>query len=133
MLGKLLADALATRHSDSLPQAIIPVPLHHKRQRDRGFNQALEIARPVARALKIPLNFKSCHRIRSTMAQSTLNAEKRRANIRGAFKIKEKLNIRHVAIIDDVITTGQTVNELSRMLRQHGVNNIEVWSIARAE
>lgn len=133
LLGELLAKALSARGLSQLPQVILPVPLHNTRQRNRGFNQALEIARPVSKALKIPLNFKSCIRTRATIAQSTLNAKKRRANIRGAFKIVKNLNVQRVAIIDDVITTGQTVNEMARTLKQHGVDNIEVWSIARAE
>lgn len=133
LLGGLLADALSTRKFTPLPQVILPVPLHPSRQRDRGFNQALEIARPVSKALKIPLNFKSCIRTRPTVAQSTLNAKKRRANIRGAFRMTANLNVQHVAIIDDVITTGQTVNEMAHTLKQQGVDNIEVWSIARAE
>jgi ComF family protein len=133
LLGGLLADALSARKTTPLPQVILPVPLHTTRQRDRGFNQALEIARPVSKALKIPLKFNSCIRTRPTLAQSTLNAKKRRANIRGAFKMTENLNVQHVAIIDDVITTGQTVNEMARTLKQQGIENIEVWSIARAE
>ncbi|MCK4950419.1 MAG: ComF family protein [Gammaproteobacteria bacterium] len=133
LLGNLLADALSDRPPESLPELIIPVPLHSSRQRERGFNQAVEIARPVSRALNIPLNYSGCIRSRPTIAQSTLNKSERRSNIRGAFAVKRKINIKNVAILDDVITTGQTVNELARTLKQHGVQNIEAWSIARAE
>lgn len=133
LLGNLLADALANRPAESLPEVIIPVPLHSSRQRARGFNQAVEIARPVSTALNIPLNYHSCIRTRPTIAQSTLNARKRRSNILGAFAVKRKINIKNIAILDDVITTGHTVNELARTLKQHGAHNIEVWSIARAE
>ena len=133
LLGNLLADALSSRPPESLPEVIIPVPLHPSRQRERGFNQAVEIARPVSRALNIPLDYHGCIRSRPTIAQSTLSAKKRHSNIRGAFAVKRKINIKNVAILDDVITTGQTVNELAHTLKQHGIQNIEVWSIARAE
>ncbi len=128
-----MADFLQQRLKDEeLPELIIPVPLHRARLRRRGFNQALEIARPVARRLDLKLESRAIRRVRSTSAQMDLPARKRRANIRGAFAVRAGLAATHVALIDDVVTTGATVNELSRVLRRAGVERVEVWVCARA-
>ena len=130
-LGELLAQQVLA--SDSRPQAIVPVPLHGARLRERGFNQALELARPVAQALQLPLLTRHCQRIRATTAQTALSAKQRRKNIRGVFQVVQPLPARHVAIVDDVMTTGQTVNELAKTLRKAGATQIDVWICARAE
>lgn len=130
LLGGLLSEALE-RQGGPLPECIIPVPLHPTRLRERGFNQALELARPVARRLDIPLLSDRVKRIRLTPAQSQLDLNARRENLRGAFFINRAIQARHVAIFDDVITTGSTVLELARVLRKAGVEEIEVWACAR--
>ena len=79
-----------------MPEIIIPVPLHRTRLRERGFNQALEIARPIARSLDIPVDYKSCERVRKTPAQSLLPAAERRKNIKGAFRVTRPITARHV-------------------------------------
>jgi len=114
-----------------MPEIIIPVPLHRTRLRERGFNQALEIARPIARSLSIPVDYKSCERVRKTSAQSLLPAAERRKNIKGAFRVTRPIAARHVAILDDVMTTGHTVQELAATLRKAGVERIDVWVVAR--
>lgn len=114
------------------PQRLIPVPLHRKRYHQRGFNQAIEIAQPISRQLNIPLDTRCCLRRVDTTAQAELHADERRKNIRGAFQVRHHINYKHVAIIDDVVTTGATVNELAKMLRKEGVTKIEVWCCARA-
>ncbi|MGD8999793.1 MAG: ComF family protein [Granulosicoccaceae bacterium] len=129
-LGKLLAISLAA-HPLSRPDAILPVPLHPRRLRQRGFNQALQIARPVARRLQLPLLTRHCHRRRDTQAQSDLPLHARRANMRGAFVFRRPVTARHVAIVDDVMTSGHTVAELCRQLRRQGVEEISVWCCAR--
>jgi ComF family protein len=129
ILGELMAERLVK--SRDLPECIIPVPLHSKRLKERGFNQSLEIARPIARSLKIPIDIKSCKRIRHTEAQTIIPAKLRKKNIKNAFKVDESFNAKHVAIVDDVVTTGNTISELSRMLRKVGVERIEVWCCAR--
>lgn len=129
LLGTLLAERLHGR--SDLPEAIIPVPLHESRYRKRGFNQAIEIARTVSRRLDIPLDLTACRRIRATVAQARLPAGERRGNLRKAFAARPGLVHRHVAILDDVVTTGTTVNEVARTLRWAGVEKIEVWACAR--
>ncbi|MGZ8243872.1 ComF family protein [Methylomagnum sp.] len=129
LLGALLADSLASRAN--LPEVIIPVPLHPSRYRKRGFNQSTEIARVVSRRLAIPLDLHACRRVRATTAQSRLTARERRRNVRRAFACPSALPYRHVAIIDDVLTTGMTANEVARTLRRAGVEKIEVWACAR--
>lgn len=131
LLGERLAGYVA-RHITQAPQVILPVPLHRMRLRERGFNQALELARPVARRLNIPLDYRSGARVRATAAQSLLPAAERRLNIKGAFQITRPLAARHAAIVDDVMTTGHTVEEFAATLRKAGVEKIEVWVLARA-
>ena len=130
-LGELLALHLK-REAPSLPELIIPVPLHRARLRQRGFNQSLEIARPLARRLNIAVDYQSCERVRNTSAQSLLPATERRKNIKDAFRVTRLLTARHVAIVDDVMTTGHTVQELAATLRKSGVERIDVWVLARA-
>jgi ComF family protein len=133
LLGKQMAHAIQHqwyRHQP-LPEMIIPVPLHARRLKERGFNQALEIARPIAKQLHIPLNITQCTRSLSTMAQAKLPAEKRALNIKNAFHIHGDLTGYHVAILDDVITTGHTINEFSKALKKAGARRIDVWCCAR--
>lgn len=131
LLGGLLAARLAAR-TNPLPQLLIPVPLHRSRLRERGFNQATEIARVLARRLRIPLDRRLCERQRATEAQSLLPVKVRHWNVRNAFAMPGTTRARHVAIVDDVMTTGHTVNELARVLRRGGIETVEVWVIARA-
>ncbi|MEW6648246.1 MAG: ComF family protein [Pseudomonadota bacterium] len=131
LLGELLARHLV-EHVVAVPDLIVPVPLHPARLHERGYNQALELARPVARRFGIPLAPERVRRTRATATQSLLAAEERRRNVRGAFELVRPLAARHVAIIDDVIATGSTVGELARVLRRGGAERIEVWAVARA-
>ena len=130
LLGALLADAI-DRSAAELPDCILPVPLYKKRLRQRGFNQSLELARPVARVLNMPVDVQSVIRVRDTHAQTGLDKKQRRKNIRGAFDVARPLNAHHVAILDDVVTTTSTVNELARILKRAGVKRVDIWSIAR--
>jgi ComF family protein len=113
-----------------LPDLIIPVPLHTKRLRERGFNQAVEIARPISKKLTLPMHH--CSRIKYTHPQATLLAEERVKNMRGAFLITQDLTNKTVAVVDDVITTGQTINEFCKTLKKAGAKRIDVWCCARA-
>ncbi len=115
-----------------LPERLIPVPLHRSRLRERGFNQATEIARALGRRLELPVDRRLCRRIRRTGTQSLLPAGSRRHNVRNAFALNGTPRARHVAIIDDVMTSGHTANELARVLQGAGVEIIEVWVVARA-
>ena len=115
----------------NLPECIVPVPLHPQRLRERGFNQALELARIVSKKLDIPLDYSICQRNKATPFQSGLSAKQRYINLRNAFVITESPPYKHVAIFDDVVTTGTTVNELAKQLKKSGIEIVEVWAIAR--
>lgn len=133
ILGELLANRIQTQWywNKPLPDLIIPIPLHPLRLRERGFNQALEIARPIAKALAIPIDFQGVKRIKNTRAQSGLLAEERKRNIAQAFSITRDYSNLTIAILDDVITTGHTVRECCRMLKNQGAARIHVWCCAR--
>jgi ComF family protein len=109
------------------------VPLHRRRLRRRGYNQALELARPLARSLGVPLDHGALLRRRATEAQTELDAVARRRNVHGAFALREGVALpAHVAILDDVMTTGATLAECVRVLRRAGVSRVDVWALARA-
>lgn len=132
VMGEILADHVEERlASGDRPQVLLPVPLHPHRLRERGFNQALEVARPVARRLQIPLHPRLCRRRLATPRQTGLSALERRRNLRGAFAAEDLGGITHVALIDDVVTTGATVTELTRVLRRAGAERVEVWAVCR--
>lgn len=116
-----------------LPQLLLTVPLHRGRLRQRGYNQALELARPLERGLGVPLRHEVLQRARRTEAQTELDALGRRRNVRGAFALRADITLpAHVAIIDDVMTTGATVAECARVLKRAGVRRVDVWALARA-
>lgn len=116
-----------------LPQAIVPVPLHRSRLRRRGYNQALELAKPLARYLGVPLLRDALRRMRATHAQTELSAVQRRRNVRGAFATNFDGAVpEHVAVLDDVFTTGATLAECVRVLKHAGVTRVDVWALARA-
>lgn len=131
VLGGLMAEHLAAM-AEPLPEVIVPVPLHVSRLRERGFNQALELARPVARRLGLPLELRHVIRVRATDPQTDVPAKLRSRNVRNAFSVLPGWTARRVAIVDDVMTTGHTLNELTRTLRRAGVSEVRVWVCARA-
>jgi ComF family protein len=132
LLADLLADKIVARTAP-LPDFLIPVPLHPSRLRIRGFNQATELARHLGRRLAVPVDHRLCQRDRPTQPQSLTPLRQRRRNLHGAFSMSGKQPVgAHVAIIDDVLTTGHTAEELARVLRHAGVACIEVWVIARS-
>lgn len=131
LLGKLLAEYLSSSDFD-LPDRLIPVPLHRSRLRQRGYNQALEIARPVARQLSLSIDSRSLRRVRATPPQMELKLGERKRNIRGAFACSDDLMGEHIALLDDVVTSGHTVREIAGVLRKAGAGKITIWSIARA-
>lgn len=130
LLAGLMADFLLHQQCE-LPELIIPVPLHVSRLRERGFNQALELARPLARRFNRPVDSRLAVRNRATLPQMELSKKARCKNVRGAFELIGQLEVRHVAIIDDVVTTGSTVNELATVLRRGGAERVDIWAIAR--
>ena len=133
--GRLLAGLwLRSLPASALPQAdcIIPVPLHPRRLRHRGYNQALELARPIAATLQLPIAHSLCVRNKATRVQSELALKERKKNLRHAFSVRQNHNYKHIVIIDDVVTSGNTVNELARTLKLSGVETVQVWAVARA-
>jgi ComF family protein len=130
-LAELLARHLLSHRRDRWPDLIVPVPLATARFKERGFNQAVEVGLVLERRLQIPLQANIVRRIRETREQSGLEAKERRKNLRGAFAVERTLLPQHVAIVDDVVTTGSTMNELARTLRRAGVERIEAWALAR--
>ncbi|MGQ0622735.1 MAG: ComF family protein [Panacagrimonas sp.] len=130
-LGRLMAQQLA-RRPEPLPDLVIPVPLHRQRQFQRGYNQARELARGLAGVLAIEVDEQAVSRTRATPDQIGLNAAARRRNLRGAFAVTRDLSGLHVALLDDVLTTGATLDELARAVRAAGASRIEAWALARA-
>jgi predicted amidophosphoribosyltransferase len=107
--------------------------LSAQRLRERGFNQSLEIARTLAMRLHVPLAAAACQRIRHTPPQAALPLDQRRANIRGAFVCEAELEGARVVIVDDVMTSGATLNELTRVLLRAGAAEVRGWVVARTE
>lgn len=131
-MASVLADLLAARiDTDALPDFIVSMPLHPARLRERGFNQALEIARGVSRKLGVALLPGICRRIKDTPSQTGLPWKEREKNIRNAFTCEADLRGKHVAMLDDVMTTGATLNELAKALRKSGAAHVSGWVVAR--
>jgi ComF family protein len=128
-LGACLAQAV--EHA-SRPDALVPMPLHPMRIRERGFNHASEIARMLARQLDLPLDLDSCRRIRDTPPQMGLKHDARRRNVRGAFACSDKVKGQQIALIDDVMTTGTSLDELAATLKRAGAREVSCWVVARA-
>lgn len=117
----------------AVPAWLVPVPLHHGRLRERGYNQAMELAAPLARRLGTALRGDVLVRQRPTSPQTELGAVPRRRNVRGAFVTRADVAWpAHVALLDDVMTTGATLEECARVLKRAGVARVDVWAMARA-
>ena len=124
-----MAEQLKSR--DSLPQLLIPIPLHPRRLRERGYNQSLELAKQLSKQLNISVRHDILSRIRDTPPQASLPFSDRKKNMKQAFQLKRIDIPSHVALVDDVLTTGHTATVAAKSLRQAGVKTIEVWTIAR--
>ena len=131
VLGSLLADTLAQEPNLS-PDIIMPIPLHRSRLRSRGFNQAYEIARFVAKRLHIPLDPWILERNRNTPTQTDLPRRSRAKNVRDAFAVKGDVTDLRIALLDDVMTTGHTANAAALALLRAGAKEVQVWLVARA-
>lgn len=125
--GGALAAACGDLHAD----LIVPMPLHRQRLAERGFNQALEIARPLAAMRGIPLDGHCCTRQRATAPQEGLTLRERRRNLRRAFACNTDFAGRHLLLVDDVATTGASVDECARTLKLHGAGRVTVVVLAR--
>ena len=130
VLGGLLAQAVAAAEPRRI-DAIIPVPLSAARIAERGYNQANEIARVVARATRARLDTSLCERVRDTPAQVGLPLAEREANVRGSFHCPRMLGGMSIAVVDDVMTTGATLDEAARTLKAAGAASVVNWVVAR--
>lgn len=132
VLLDLLSEPLAARAMEyALPDLLIPMPLHPARLKERGFNQAREIAAALSRRLAIPLAASACRRIRDTPPQAALKLKERAGNLRGAFVCDLSLHGRHVALIDDVMTSGASLDALAQAVRRQGAARVDAWVAAR--
>lgn len=127
----VLGDALAAAAAERTVDAVVPMPMHAARLYTRGFNVASEIARVVARRRRIALDTHTCRRIRDTPPQVSLAYAERRRNMRGAFACGPGLAGRRIALIDDVMTTGTSLDALARCLKDAKAAWVECWVVAR--
>ncbi len=133
-----LAELLIEHYSnDQWPQVLLPVPLHKKRLRERGYDQALLLASALTKQLRnlslssLAIDTQLITRTNHSPPQQGLDAKARQSNIRNAFTLKQKPAWKHVALIDDVVTTGATVSEIAKLLKKHRVERVDIWTIAR--
>lgn len=136
LCGSALSDLLLTflqskYQKKPWPQAIIPVPLHPKRLAERGYNQAAELAKPLAKALKIPLYLDICERVKETATQTAISEKERHMNLKNAFVVANPTKLKHIAIVDDVLTTGSTSVALAKTLKKSDVERVDVWVVAK--
>jgi len=130
--SQMLIEHLRVYFSESQPEVIVPVPLHRWRMFRRGFNQAHELAKRLGRAYDIPVDASMAVKIKHTKAQARLHAGERQKNLDESFKVRLKKPIAHVLIIDDVFTTGATVNALAQEFKKAGVKRVDVVALFRA-
>jgi len=129
LLGQLMAQSISIK---TKPDVLIPVPLHPKSLNERGYNQALELAKIIAHYHQIPLDYNACQCVKKKRKQSTLSDEERRRNVKGIFQVKQiKSHWQHIVLVDDVMTTGATLNELAKVFLQAKIKQVEVWCCAR--
>lgn len=132
LAGRLAARFRESRTGNAPDLVVLPMPLHRKRLAERGFNQSVEIARPLARLLGCRLQVGGVTRTRSTVSQTELDLRDRRRNVRGAFRCDIDLAGLRVAVVDDVMTTGATLDELARVLKRAGAAEVVNLVVARA-
>jgi len=129
-LANSLGDRLAQRVTVR-PDCLVAMPLHPLRLRERGFNQSLQLARRIGQQLDLPVLPYACQRVRNTPSQSTLPWKERNKNMRKAFSCTAEVAGKHIAVVDDVMTTGATLNELTLALLNAGASEVSVWVVAR--
>ncbi|MYM21673.1 ComF family protein [Duganella sp. FT135W] len=133
LCARLLRDAVLSHPDYTLPALLCPVPLGPRRLAERGYNQALEIARPLARSMGVALHARLVVRVHETAAQSSVTPERRQQNIAGAFAVPDAALVagRHIGVVDDVMTSGRTLNELAATLKRHGAAQVSNLVFAR--
>lgn len=129
--GNLLVNQMAANGLVTTPDLIIPMPLHPQRLKERGFNQSLEMARIVSKKLNVKLDHNACERIKLSPPQASLPLKERVKNMKGAFACHQPLYGQTVVVIDDVMTTGASLNALAKTLKKAGAGRVECWVVAR--
>lgn len=130
-LSRLFAQLMMTHKKMQAIDLIIPMPLHPTRLKERGFNQSLEIARCLAKQQHIALDYTSCTRTKFTPPQASLPLKDRVNNVRGVFSCNAHFPKLRIALIDDVMTTGASLNELAKTIKHAGASHVECWVVAR--
>ena len=129
--GRVLGRLALERFDATGVDRLVAMPLHPHRLRERGFNQAVELARPLARARSLAFAPDTCRRVRAAPPQAGLHRDQRTKNVRGAFVVARPVHGQHLAIVDDVLTTGSSVNELARVLLEAGAASVRAWVMAK--
>lgn len=127
-LGSLMQESVP--HTQDLPDCLIPVPMHASRIKQRGFNQAALLAKYLSKQLAIPCALNLCFKTRNTAPQASLNSEERHKNLLNSFRVTP-VPYAHVALVDDLLTTGSTANEIAKLLKKAGVKRVTLWCCAR--
>jgi len=125
---KLMCDALTI--TSYTPGCLVPVPMHAKRLKERGFNQAAELTKLLARKMRLTYDLTLCEKTINTVPQVYLNAKQRKRNLHQGFRAYPTAH-RHITLIDDLLTTGSTADELALILKKQGVEKVDVWCLAR--
>lgn len=131
-LGRRLGKQLCKDNDYFRPDVLVPVPLHPKRQRKRGFNQSEQIAQGLSVEIGVPVHTKLVKRVRNTKTQTGFNASERQRNVKNIFSCTSKVVPANVGVVDDVLTTGATVNECAQALLTAGAQRVQVFTLARA-
>lgn len=134
--GRIFAELLRSRLDASNIDALVAVPIHPLRRRERGFNQAEQIALPLAKALQIPLIRGGVKRVKNTPSQTHLNKAQRQRNLKQAFAVNAErfVGLQRIALIDDVITTGATMQQLAKAIKTGtGIDYVESWAAAKTK
>jgi len=131
-LAKIFSKETTTRHNP-LPQLLIPVPLHWSRLMKRGFNQSVELCRHLSAEFQIPFDRSAVYRTRRTPPQVELPLNRRRRNVDSCFGLRRHLHVDSVAIVDDVMTSGETMNQVASLLKKHGISVVQAWAVLRTD
>ena len=123
----------AKQQGDTKSDLLIPIPLHNRRMRERGFNQALELTRALSRELAVPLDPFLLKRDKNTRSQTGLTEKMRRSNIQGAFSLRRDCPNVNIALVDDVVTSGNTVNEATKTLLKQGAKSVTIWAVSKTD
>lgn len=132
-LSQTFAQLLSAKMQDTDIDVIISMPLHPSRMKERGFNQSLELAKIIAKQHDIALDSVSCNRVKNTRPQASLPFKSRLKNMQGAFACSNTFSGKHIALIDDVMTTGSSLNELAKTIKNAGARKVSCYVLARTQ